>query len=264
MTQTLVVLAAGESSRFRDSVGRDVLKCVYREAAHQTSLLGRLLDQAEGWVDHVVVVAGHRVADLKAELAARPGPTPTVVVNPRARELGSNYSMHLGLAAALSDPGCQRIVCLEADLVVDTPSLRDILARTGTVISATTRPIRAQTSVVYYRDTAGRYRYIFDESHNQLEIGEPFTEIGNSGQVWAFADLARLGAVMARAATDPVGFGLDASLGLVDAYLAQAQPEVVTFGCWHNCNTVADLRSALTCPTPGCGGHCPPPVDPDR
>lgn len=252
MSQTLVVLAAGASSRFGHSVGADVAKSVYREAPGQPTLLGRLLDQTHEWFDRVIIVAGYRIAEIQQELAARAGRLPAIVANARHADLGSSYSLYLGMQAALADPQCQRVVCIEADLAVDTATLRDVCQRNSSVITATTQPIHASHSVIYYRGLSGAYRYAFDSGHQALCIPEPFTELGNSGQVWAFADRGALASVLG--ATDPSSLDMDASVGLVTDYLAHVTPDVVRWRCWHNCNTVTDLRAALACRTPGCAG----------
>jgi len=243
--RTLVVAAAGTSTRFGATVGFEVLKSIYQHEPTAPTILGTLLDRAGPLCDRIVVVGGYRMADLEAFLARRSGSSLQLVYNPRFHDWGSHYSMQLGLQAALAEADCREVLFAEGDLVVDEASLQRVAEFPGSVITSTAEPILASQSVAFYQAVDGRIRFIFDPAHKVLSVPEPFIRIANSGQVWKFHDVRRLAELLAiQSERDFRG----TNLPLVEAYFQALDPGgfgVVGFARWHNCNTLEDYRRAF-------------------
>jgi hypothetical protein len=249
--RALVVPVAGISERFRQSVGSDVLKCLYHEDRIEDSILYfTACYAASNGFDVVRFVGGYRYEQLTAALR-----TPALsrkasgrdfgcVFNPAFETTGAGQSVYLGLRDVLEQaPDVEEIVLLEGDVVGDAKTLEALAVERGDVLTSCPEPITARRSVVLYRTTAGELRFAFDERHRSLTIAEPFQEIYNSGQAWKFADLPRLRRTMnALTHTDLDGTGLS----IFERYFeGSSDPSVIAFETWVNCNTLADYHRAL-------------------
>lgn len=252
MNRALLVTMAGTATRFRATVGRDVLKCLYSEGSEGDSLLhfyGRIA-QAGGFAV-VRFVGGYRFDDLTtaarapAFRALTAGIDFACIDNPEFESKGSGASLARGLRAILDDPACaavEEIVFMEGDLAFDLGTLMRLLAEPGDALTTCREPITAQRSVCVYRTPGDEVRFVYDPAHQALAIPEPFQAIYNSGQVWKFADLPRLDRVL-RALTPEEDSGTN--LGIVQNYFrGRPRPAVHTFEDWINCNTLDDYRAA--------------------
>ena len=111
------------------------------------------------------------------------------------------------------------------------------------VVTVNREFVRAESAVIFYTTADGRLCYVYDTQHRELVIGEPFTSLGNSGQVWKFCDVALL-----QQTVEALGAELcdDTNLTPVMHYFAKrdlAQVAFIVFDAWFNCNTGADYHA---------------------
>ena len=244
LKRTLIIAAAGMSTRFSRSLGREVYKILYHEGPETDCLLGWQLALARGaGFDRVLIVGGHAYPDLRdfVRCHAGGGPPVTTVFNEHYRDRGTCWSFVCGVNA-LPPGDADEIVFMEGDLMVDAASLAAVAAARRDVVTAAREPIRADKSVAFYQTMDGGLRYIYDPAHRELRVAGPFKLLGNSGQVWKFRDLDRLRWTVA--ALGPASHD-DTNLAPIMAYFNAGPPdgiEFITFRDWFNCNTVEDYR----------------------
>ena len=138
------------------------------------------------------------------------------------------------------------VIFLEGDLFFDHDSFSRIVKSQKDVVTVNREFIESDKSVVLYLDTNGFYHYLYDTSHNNLVIPEPFTAIFNSGQMWKFKDIIAL----KRIASDLSGTEAlrGTNLEIIQRYfggIKQTDIELVEIEKWFNCNTVADYKKAV-------------------
>lgn len=247
MKRALIIAAAGRSSRFCQSLGRDVLKVLYHEGNEEDCLLNRQLIKglALGF-DHIVIVGGYAFDKLSDFVSRRfSGESQIEVVhNEYFLTYGTCFSFSRGLDA-LKGRQIDEIVLMEGDLEFDNQTFEEIVSSKTDVVSANSDPIRAERSVVFFVTLDRKLGFKYDPEHKALHIDQPFTAIGNSGQVWKFCDVPLL-----MRTTEGLGAGLydDTNLLIVERYFnALARPDfsIITFRDWHNCNTVQDYRRII-------------------
>jgi choline kinase len=250
--RALVVTVAGVSARFRRSVGRDVLKCLYHEGHVEDSILHFTASFAvRAGFDVVRFVGGYQYDGLTAALdpwarrARTSGRDLGCIFNPEFESKGTAQTVYLGFRAVVDDPGLRdvgEIVLLEGDVVGDGATFEALAEAPGDVLTICCEPITASESVALYRTAAGELRFAFDPDHRSLTIVEPFEQIYNSGQAWKLADMSRLRHTMdALTDTDLCG----TCLVILERYFQHSPaPELIAFESWTNCNTVEDYRSA--------------------
>lgn len=244
----LVITVAGVSSRFSESVGEVTLKCIYHENDARETLLRRILLMAEGRFDRIVIVGGFKLEDLCEYLEAwTPGSLKdkiTVVDNQHFSDWGSGWSLYLGLEE-LRDSSLDSVVFVEGDLCFDEGTFEAICDTPGDVLTCTDHVVDASLSVAFYCDMEMHPHYIYDVLHGAMCIREPFTRIYNSGQVWRFADCARLfEAVDALPENSHRGTNLE----IINEYYSSMSLDdvaVIRFGTWFNCNRIEDYRAAF-------------------
>lgn len=246
MKQALLITSAGFSTRFSKSVGRDVLKITYHEGNPKLSLLGFQLDLAcrLGFFP-IILVVGYRSSEVRAFVSTYyPGRDITIVENARYRDWGTCYSFVLGVGKA-RQMGVDELVYMEGDLVVDRYSMQRLLSTDGNAISSNGELITGASSVAFYVAEDGLLHYIYDTQHRVLHIPEPFTILGNSGQVWKFSDTGQLYDVAdSLSETELAGTNLIP----IERYFQQVGTKDITwvqFADWVNCNEVGDYRNAL-------------------
>jgi choline kinase len=247
MNKTLVITVAGTSTRFRKSLGYDVLKCLYATCS-EACILDRLLKSGlQNGFNKIIVVGGYRYSDLKTYLNSynSRGVELTAIYNEKFDTWGSNYSLYLGLLEAVKEKDVERIVFTEGDLIFDDSSFSRVSSSCYDVITANQNIIVAETSVVFYIDKNKKIKYFYDPEHTYLEIKEPFKSISNSGQVWAFSNVGRINSVIhSQLESDLNG----TNLNIVQKYFGEIsiqEIEVITFQQWFNCNTVDDYLNAI-------------------
>jgi choline kinase len=249
--RALIVTVAGTSTRFRET-GATKLKCLHHEGEVADAIIYFHLFAAHVFgFDAVRIVGGFQFQALEAifqeddiyRLASRLNLS--CVFNPEFATKGSGYSLYLGVRDLLGGGdkcAWDEIVFMEGDLVLDLPALGQVVEAPGDVITACREPIRADRSVALYKNEEGEMRFAYDPDHRRLAIAEPVREIHNSGQVWKFADLARLAAVVDGLSAEELA---GTNLAIVGKYfLGRKDPTLVTFNEWVNCNTLPDYTEA--------------------
>lgn len=242
--RTLVITVAGMATRFSESVGKECLKCAYYDQIPEESILYRLLHLNPNFFDQFIVVGGFHYDELQQfvqEHLQEYKDRITLIYNEHFRDYGSGYSLYLGISEALK-MGCSEVVFAEGDLYLDQESFVEVCDSMKDVLTSNRDTILASKSVAYYFDTKGFVHYIFDTKHGELEVKEPFTEIGNSGQVWKFSDMEKLDYVLqGLSKQDKQG----TNLIIVQNYFGERERDaydIVQFKDWINCNTVSDFR----------------------
>lgn len=238
-----VITNAGISSRFNQGVPEEqkVLKCLYTQGGKEDTLLYHLMEKC-AYADRIILVGGYRYDQLcdfyKAELSDL-FPDVELVFNPHYADLGSGYSLYLGIDAAVKYSP-DEILFVEGDLDIDNASFERVVKSGRSVLTYTTEPIYANKAVVLYQDGEGRYKYAFNSAHGLLSIDEPFSCILNSGQTWKFSQPALL-----KKANDMFieEDRAGTNLGIIQRYIDLAGTEDIELVClrrWTNCNTRED------------------------
>jgi len=244
--KALLLTVAGLSSRFEKSLGRPCLKCIYYEQSFAESLLYRMLCQKADF-DRIILVGGYRFDELQATVARHfPGLSDRIalVKNEHYADLGTGYSLYLGLQAAIAH-NTEEIVFAEGDLWVDSDSFGRVCRSSLDVVTSNTEPILAEKSVAFYYDSMGRIHYIYDAMHQALRIDEPFTSIFNSGQVWKFSHAGRVKQICR---TMRPADWQGTNLVFIQKYFQGLLPdeyENIRFRRWINCNTIEDFRYSI-------------------
>jgi len=242
--KALIVAAAGMSTLFSRSLGRECLKCLYYKNSVKESLLYRMLAQPAAF-DRYIIIGGYKFQELKEMVESEfQGIQREIclVYNEKFSEYGSGYSLFLGLKKAL-ELCADEVVFAEGDLYVDRQSYMSVYRATGGVVTCNNEPISADRSVAFYFDRSDKVHYIYDTGHNALVIEEPFLSIYNSGQVWKFSDMG-LWKEIIRLFGEKQWEGTN--LVPIEAYfnrLGRNHYEVIQFRKWVNCNTVADFEA---------------------
>lgn len=244
MKRALIITSAGSSTRFRHSVGKDVLKVIYYEGTPKECLLSYQLELiSDEWFDIILIVGGYAFAELRDFITQYEGNSPRLmtVYNDKFQKYGTCYSFACGLNALRSFE-VDEIVFIEGDLMFDDASFSAIVNADSDVITANRNLIRGD-SVVFYTTITGEFRYAYNKNHHGLCIDETFTMIGNSGQVWKFRDAGLLHRIV-----NNFGAGLhdDTNLQPFERYFNSRgldQVTFITFKDWFNCNTIDDYRA---------------------
>ena len=242
---------AGSATRFSESVGKPTVKCIYNREDPKKTLLNHMLTQAEDY-DVFVIVGGFLICELGKyidEVLTEEQKNKIILVdNKFYKEYGSGWSLYLGVKAVFDKFGTDfdEILFAEGDLFVDDESMNSVMNTSNSVITINSEAIRAKKAVALYYDLDNVPHYIYDTSHGQLKIDEPFTAIYNSGQIWKFAD-SRLLFDTTEAIEPSKHEGTN--LVLINEYfqrLARAGKEidVIPMKTWINCNTINDFVTA--------------------
>ena len=176
-----VITVAGISSRFNEGIASEekVLKCLYTEEKRTDTLLYNLIKKCS-YADRIIVVGGYKYSDLcsfcETDLSAE-FPCLSLVKNEYYSDLGSGYSLYLGIREAMNyNP--EEILFVEGDLDIDNASFQNVVSSEKSVLTFTSEPIYANKAVVLYQNGNGKFRYAFNSSHGLLSIDEPFWKSG--------------------------------------------------------------------------------------
>ena len=241
-----VITVAGIASRFSQSVGYNVLKCIYYKQSPKETLIYRMIRSVEDF-DRCVIVGGFEFEALKAYVEQELWQWKEKIIlvhNPYYREYGSGYSLYYGLKETIHTE-FDEVLFAEGDLFVDKSSLRRVTDSKKSVLTITNTPVLAEKSVAVYCDSNWKLRYIFDTNHGILKIDEPFKAIYNSGQIWKFSDASHFReSFKSLSAKDWQG----TNLNFIQKYfgtLDVSAYEIIDFKTWINCNTVQDFEDSL-------------------
>ena len=242
--KVLIVTVAGLSSRFSQSLGHSCIKCLYHEGNSKDSMLYRLMHLYD--FDRYIIVGGYQYRELAKAVDtefAENRDKILLVENTKYAKYGSGYSLYLGLAEALK-LDFSEIVFAEGDLLVDRETFGKVCEAPADVLTVNRDNILANKAGALYFDMQDKIHYIYDTSHNFLEIKEPFSAIYNSGQIWKFSQPELLRKVTASVEREA---WKGTNLVLIQAYFGESEDtEIITFEKWVNCNTVQDYRKGIT------------------
>lgn len=239
---------AGSATRFSESVGKPTVKCIYNREDPKKTLLNHMLTQAKDY-DVFVVVGGFLISELEDYinnvLSDEFREKVLLVDNKFYKEYGSGWSLYLGIKAVIDKYGTDfdELLFAEGDLFVDDESFKSVSDSSDSVITVNSEAIRAKKAVALYYDLNGVPHYIYDTSHGQLAIDEPFTAIYNSGQIWKFTDSELLSRVMDQI---PEEGHQGTNLVLINEYFQTLAKNgkninVIPMKTWINCNTINDF-----------------------
>ncbi len=241
----LLVTVAGKSSRFSRSLGRTCLKCIYHPGNISESLLYRLLHLDMDF-DKYIIVGGFMYEQLKLAMEEHFSDISGKVIlvnNEKYGEYGSGYSLYRGFQEA-AGWDFSEILFAEGDLFVDRGTFLEISRSEKDIITCNKEMISAEKSVVFYFDKEYKVHYVYDASHNMLNITEPFRSIHNSGQVWKFRRPGLLRDIYGNMREQE---WQGTNLVFIQKYFQSLMPEeydIVRFKRWVNCNTIADFEEA--------------------
>ena len=237
----LLITLAGTSTRFSNSIGRACHKSLYFERDFTDSLLYKQVTMCPDF-DRIVLVGGFMFEELRAGLDNLPPDVRSKIVlihNERFSDLGSGYSLYLGLKAAL-EIGFDQLVFMEGDLWVRSDEFMSVVKSDSDVITVNSEDILAKKAVALYTDTDDGIHYIYDTNHSRLRIEGDFTGIYNSGQVWKFIDMSRVTSILNSMSLEEWG---GTNLRFIQHYFDSKtfkDIHIVKFSEWINCNTVED------------------------
>ena len=241
-----IITVAGISSRFNQDIpeNQKTLKAIYSDCPDGHTLLSHLVKQC-GYADRIIIVGGYKYDDLRRYLEKSlktMSDKIMLVQNTHFADLASGYSFYLGLTAAFQEKEIQDILFVEGDLDIDDASFQSVVASKHTVLTDTNEIIEASKSVVFYKNTDGKFRYAFNSQHGFLQIDEPFSVIMNSGQLWKFHDADTLKKANETFFISDKG---GTNLSIIQMYLdnvPQDRVEIVKLQKWTNCNTREDYK----------------------
>ena len=241
MKKALIITVAGTSTRFNKSVDGEWLKCLYFEEDSKNCLLYRILERAAEF-EQIIIVGGYKYEALEEYVQSLHDVRIKLVYNEHFVDYGSGYSFYLGLKAVDSD--IDEITFVEGDLYYDTESFERMQKADGSVLCVNYELILSNKAVVLYFDTNHHPHYIYDTTHQALQINEPFEAIYNSGQMWRFTD-AKLMSEIVAGLSDKEQQGTN--LIIIQKYLDNYRGElaIVPVKTWYNCNTINDYRNVL-------------------
>jgi choline kinase len=239
----LIVTVAGIASRFSQSIGKPVVKCLYSNNSIKECLLYRLLNHKVEF-DKYIIVGGYKYYELVDSIKlgfSEFSDNILLVNNEHYEEYGSGYSLYVGLKRAIAE-GADEIVFAEGDLFVDSESYVKLCSNDKSVISCNRESIEADKSVALYFDEGKNVHYIYDIGHKSFSINEPFCGIYNSGQIWKLSNKGKLNEVIeSMAENDWKG----TNLVFIEKYfqsLSRNEIDIIYFKQWINCNTVNDFN----------------------
>ena len=224
---------------------KKVLKCLYTEGGKEETLLYHLMKKCS-YADHIILVGGYKFEDLvscyKNELVEE-FPNAMLVHNEHYSDLGSGYSLYLGIQAAVKHNPSE-ILFVEGDLDIDNASFARVVDSDKSVLTYTYEPIYANKAVVLYKDDKDQYRYAFNSSHGLLTIDSAFSCILNSGQTWKFTEVEKLNIANDKFYETTKA---DTNLRIIQNYLdAGVEIDLVPLNRWTNCNTRGDYRKIVS------------------
>ncbi len=249
--KAFITAVAGMATRFSEDLPAPIPKCIYNEGKAAETLLYRIVSAAADF-DLIVIVTGF-MADDVVDYAEKNLPKKILekikfVNNESYSEYGSGWSLYLGLKAVFdSDRDYNEIVFAEGDLYFSEADFKLIDSERSDVITVSTKPIEAKSAVALYFDKKNIPHYIFDTSHGELEIKEPFLSIYNSAQIWKFHDAKRLlGIIEEMSESDFYGTNLVViNKYFQDSALRGERFKIIIMKEWINCNTVSDFRKII-------------------
>lgn len=239
--KALIITVAGKATRFRKSIGKDVLKAIYKDESG-ISILDVLLKYADDIFDKILIVGGYQYDELQDFIKAKKIKNIELIFNKNFKH-GSNESLICGIKHLKMK--YKEIVFVEGDLIIDFPSFLKIAQSKKNVISYNTHEINANKAVAYYIDKKDKIKYIYDTNHRYLKINLPFKSIKNSGQIWKFTNRKLIDKISRK--FDDTNLD-DTNLETIEKYFDKIKMQdidEIKINTWYNCNTIDDYDLAI-------------------
>lgn len=239
-----IVAVAGVSSRFNQGEKEAVLKCIYTTTDEKKTLLYSILRKSQGF-DKVVLVGGYQCESLQAYVEAHREEFSfpiELVYNEHYSDLGTGYTLKVGLDTCLKEMACSEITLIEGDLFFDEASFELVKASQKSVATYNHKVIYSNKAVIAYTNLQQRLKYVFSTSHGAVQIPEEFLAIYNSGQIWKFADMNITKKLMQEFSAEEWE---GTNLRFVEAYFNEIKAderEMIPLEVWENCNTRDDYE----------------------
>lgn len=243
--KSLIITVAGKSTRFNKDTKENVLKCLYYEGSAERSLIYQQVSKAYPYVDEIIIVGGYKYEDLESFVPVYLkdfNDKIRLAYNEHFEDYGSGFSLIRGIGN-LSD-NCEEVTFIEGDLFFDTDSFVQLLTSEKSILTLNQEPILSNKAVAVYVDETDHIHYIYDTNHSNLFIPVPFKAIYNSGQMWKFANAARVKEILGELSQEQIE---GTNLEIIQKYFGELegnQYDTITIKNWFNCNTVMDYRDA--------------------
>jgi choline kinase len=237
--KALIITVAGESKRFRQTIGFEALKCIYTPSDYSKTILAYQISISDAF-DKIIIVGGYKFHELKEFIYSNyKDDRIELVYNDKYNTFGSAYSLLIGIKH-LKHRKFSEIIFCEGDLYFDKQTFQSIVNIKNNVVTTNLELIEAKRSVAFYSRINNSLKYIYDTKHSVLEIKEPFTGIFNSGQVWKFVDQKKLNSVINELnPTQIKGTNLEI---IQNYFLIDTKYAIIRFNDWINCNTIMDYK----------------------
>lgn len=242
MNRAAIITLAGLASRFRQSLGKDVLKAIYKEGEYK-SILDILLEYCKEDINDIYIVGGYKYDDLTVYIKNNYKDSNINLIYNNNFTLGSNESLLCGIRTL--NQSYDEVLFIEGDLIIDKESFNNIVKDRNNVITFNKEEINAKTSVIYYINKNNKIVYKYDTKHELLEVNEAFKTISNSGQIWKFTDINLLKEVCSIFSKEDMN---NTNLATIDKYFNQIFFENISFveiKQWFNCNTINDYKKGM-------------------
>ncbi|MFW2605367.1 DUF6564 domain-containing protein [Aliarcobacter butzleri] len=241
MSKVLIITLAGESTRFRKTLKKDVLKGIYKDNRN-ISILDILLNYSVNLFENIIIVGGYKFDELEKYVRNKNLDNIELVYNKLYKD-GSNVSLIEGINAIKSN--YNEVLFVEGDLVIDKNSFLNVVNSNKNIITYNQHKIEASKSVAYYITLSNQIKYIYDTQHNSFNITESFSTISNSGQIWKFKDIKLLKNIANSFNSNHKKF---TNLATIEKYFNSIMSYEIDEICikdWYNCNTINDYNLAI-------------------
>lgn len=244
MRTAVLITSAGLSSRFSKSIGYDVLKCIYNTGNYLESVLSIQLELLKRHnIQDIYIVGGYLFNQLQEFIDDHYKSLNIHLVYNEYYKQGSCYSLTCGIKEIEKNRYIDNIIFMEGDLYIPNHCFSQILNAKQNVITFSNMIIESDKSVIFYRNTDGIIKYIYDTNHSNLFIPEEFTMLGNSGQVWKIINIKDFYDIIINL-TDRELFATN--LIPIGKYIEKHNNiDIININPWINCNTINDYNKIM-------------------
>lgn len=244
MKRAALITNAGLSNRFSESLGRQVLKCIYYDKNVTDSLLGKQLNiLANNDIKDIYIVGGHKFDELKQYIENNFSQYNIHLIYNSKYDRGTCYSFYCGIREIQQTCNIDELLFLEGDIFAKQKDFQNIIKSKNNVLTYNDNLIDAEKSVIFYQLMNGRIKYLFDTSHSELFIPEPFKLLGNSGQIWKFNNFNDLCSVFHELNEEEI-YGTNL-IPIEKYFINRKNIDIIKLSPWINCNTIDDYKIIL-------------------
>lgn len=244
MNNVALITCAGLSSRFSNSIKKNVLKAIYFENDYTDSILANQINLLlKNNIDTIYIVGGYLFDKLYEFINTYYKNFNIILINNEQYNLGSGLSFILGIEEIKKNKNIDSIVFLEGDLYINNSSIKTIIDNKKNVITYNDNLIEADKSVLFYQNKDGYLKYIYDTSHMHIYLSDYINYIGNSGQIWKFVNLKKLYDIINNLnVTEQEGTNL---IPIGKYFYDEKNLDIIKLVPWINCNTINDYKTMM-------------------